>query len=149
MKQLLLLITTILFLTVSCQKENNLLNIPTNNDIESLTSNNESNTNESLSGARTHNSRCNAGFVLQVVPPNRVMATSPLRDTMVNHYWMMGDISPVRTTAMARHMYRPGTYTITHIVTRPAITPTGPSCADTSTFTINVPFQRPRTIVVR
>jgi len=148
MKKIILSITAILFLNLSCQKENNLLNIPAGQDIELSKSNGETNADAALSGARTRN-LCDAGFVLELMPPNRVIAGSPLRDTTINHYWAIGDTSPVRTTRMVRHMFRPGTYTIRHIIVRPAITSTGPSCTDTVRFTLHVPFQRARRIVVR
>jgi hypothetical protein len=148
MKKLFLSITAVFLLITSCEKENNLLNIPTNQDIQSLKSTDETNTEEFLSSSRTRN-LCNAGFVLQVAPPNRVLVTSPLTDTTINHHWNMGDTSSIRTTRIVRHMYRPGTFTITHIITRPSLTPTGPSCTDTARFTIHVPITRSRRIIVR
>jgi len=143
MKKLILSITAIFFLTLSCQKENNLFGISSEQDIELSKASNE--TNELLSGARTHNRRCNAGFTLQNTSPIRVIVRSPLPDTVVNHYWTFGDGSPVSTTQIAGHLYAFGTYTITHIVTRP----TAPSCSDTARITVTVPFRRLRTIVVR
>ena len=147
MKKLILSLSTIFLLTLSCQKENNLLNIPTNGDIKLQTPNEEIG-NDFLSSSRTNN-LCDAGFILNTIPPNGVIVASPLLDTLINHYWTMGDSSSVRTSRMVRHRYRPGTYTITHIIVRPSITPTGPSCTDTVRFTLHVPFQRYRRIVVR